>query len=457
MLLKHKRVPLSKVSVLWGKTISTKNRDNSPPIRSIKYFDNRSFLKDRTEHLRKALVFWDKKSSTESGDRRSAPPIVEKLEFSISELFWNIRRLIQRFFSVKWDKKFIWWRIVIGGPLSNPEHLLITDFLWTTDIFRYEKFWYSETKQIWETWGRFPFPSYPWKCSIEETVWNTEWGLCEKFRYCETKKNSTESGGWRSSPVFTGKWKISTSKLFWTFRRFLQRSFLIKWDEEFHERRTENRDRCLLFLSQTFFETRIFVKHRRVPLWNVYVLWDKTVSTKNRDNSPPIWSIKYFDNRSFLKDRTEHLRKTLVFWDKKSSTNSGDRRSAPLIKKKSKFSISGLFWKNRRLLQMFFSVKWGENCIWWRIVIGGPLSNPDHLLITEVLWITDIFLYETFWYCETKHIWQKLGYAPLALLSSNVFDSGNSLKHRSVPLQSVWVLGDKTVSTENRDTSLLYI
>ena len=163
------------------------------------------------------------------------------------------------------------------------------------------------------------------------------------------------------------------------------------------------------------------MKHRRVPLWKVSVLWDKTVSTRNRDNSPPIPCIKFFNARSFLKHRTGHLRKTLVFWDKKSSTESGDWSSAPLMIEKLKFSISELYWKFRRLLQMYFCVKWEEKFTWRRIVIGGPFSNPKHFSITDIWWITDIIRYETFSYCETKHTWQKLGIgAPSPLILENV-------------------------------------
>ena len=36
-------------------------------------------------------------------------------------------------------------------------------------------------------------------------------------------------------------------------------------------------------LSLTFFDTRIFLKHRRVPLRNFSALWDKIFSTENRD------------------------------------------------------------------------------------------------------------------------------------------------------------------------------
>ena len=39
-------------------------------------------------------------------------------------------------------------------------------------------------------------------------------------------------------------------------------------------------------LSINFFDTRNFVKHRRVPLRSFSVLWDKTILTENRDTRP---------------------------------------------------------------------------------------------------------------------------------------------------------------------------
>ena len=70
---------------------------------------------------------------------------------------------------------------------------------------------------------------------------------------------------------------------------------------------------------------------------------------------------------------------------------------------------------------MYFCVKWDENFTWRRIVIGGPFSDPKHFSITDIWWITDIFRYETFWYCETKHTWQKLGIGAISpLIVENV-------------------------------------
>ena len=46
----------------------------------------------------------------------------------------------------------------------------------------------------------------------------------------------------------------------------------------------ENRD--VPFVGIKLFDTRSFLKHRRVPLRNDSVLPDKTISTENRDTRP---------------------------------------------------------------------------------------------------------------------------------------------------------------------------
>ena len=46
------------------------------------------------------------------------------------------------------------------------------------------------------------------------------------------------------------------------------------------------------YWNKKFSETH----HRRFPLRNVSVLWDKTISMENRDIT--LWSIKFFDTRN---------------------------------------------------------------------------------------------------------------------------------------------------------------
>ena len=76
--------------------------------------------------------------------------------------------------------------------------------------------------------------------SIPETFWNTEGFLYEMIRYCETKQF------WRKI-VIPAPW---------------------------------------LILNMFRYHVTTVLKHWRVPLRNVSVLWDKTISMENRDTRP---------------------------------------------------------------------------------------------------------------------------------------------------------------------------
>ena len=97
-----------------------------------------------------------------------------------------------------------------------------------------------------------------------------------------------------------------------------------------------------------FSDTWNFLKHRRVPLRNVLVLQDKTISTESRYTPSPLLSIKLFDARNFLKHRRISLRSFSVLCDK----NKVDGESSfPLSPSPSamKLSITGSLLKHRRL------------------------------------------------------------------------------------------------------------
>ena len=71
-------------------------------------------------------------------------------------------------------------------------------------------------------------------------------------------------------------------------------------------------------LSPTFFDTRIFLKHRRAPLRNVLILWDKTLLTENRDTRrlsyPQQFSIPeiFWNTEGFLFEVFRHY-ETKIF------------------------------------------------------------------------------------------------------------------------------------------------
>ena len=207
-----------------------------------------------------------------------------------------------------------------------------------------------------------------------------------------------------------------------------------------------------LLSSLTFFDTRNFLKLRRVPLRNFSALWDKTILTENRDTRPSLLSLTFFDTRNFLKLRKVPLRKFSALWDKIILTENRDTR---------------------------------------------PFSHPKHFSIPETFWTWEGFLYETFRHSETKQFWLKIvipalslipnifryqkssetkkascmkffstvrqnsfdgkSWYPPPLLYLTCFDTKNFLKLRKVPLPNNSVLWDKTILTENRDTHPLFI
>ena len=61
------------------------------------------------------------------------------------------------------------------------------------------------------------------------------------------------------------------------------------------------------------FDTRTFLKHRRVRRQCFSASWDKKSSTEKRDT--PFLSINFFRTRNFLKDKSVHTRSFSVLWD----------------------------------------------------------------------------------------------------------------------------------------------
>ena len=90
-----------------------------------------------------------------------------------------------------------------------------------------------------------------------------------------------------------------------------------------------------------------------------------------------------------------------------------------------------------------------------------PLSYPENFSVPEICWITEIFLYELFRYCETTDFWRKIVILPSSscpyLIRKKKFDTGNFLELGSTEgfgtfLRTVSVMWDKTMSTENLGT-----
>ena len=149
-----------------------------------------------------------------------------------------------------------------------------------------------------------------------------------------------------SLPVFSIK--------FCDTRTFLKQSFPLRslsvlWENKFS---TEIRDTRPLLLSQTFFDTRNFLKHRRVPPRIFAVLWDKFSMGEIVILPPsPLLPIKFCDGRSFLKHGRFPVRSFSVLWDNKVSTESCDTR--PLLLSLLFFD-AGIFLKHKGSSTIFF-------------------------------------------------------------------------------------------------------
>ena len=112
--------------------------------------DTTTFLEHKMGVLRFISNFRDKKNSTESGDRRSAPLIFEKLNFPTSVFFLKIQKTSPKKFSRKLRRKFHGWGTENHDkrPLSYLKPFLIPELLWNTGEFLCETFRYCRTKQF---------------------------------------------------------------------------------------------------------------------------------------------------------------------------------------------------------------------------------------------------------------------------------------------------------------------
>ena len=110
-------------------------------------------------------------------------------------------------------------------------------------------------------------------------------------------------------------------------------------------------------LLLTCFDTKNFLKLRRVPLPNASVLWDKTILTENPDTHP-LFIQKFFHYRKFsvTQHRSVPQRNFSILWDKKYSTENRDT-PPPLMHK---IFDTRIFLKHRRVPLQNFSVLWGK-------------------------------------------------------------------------------------------------
>ena len=201
----------------------------------------------------------------------------------------------------------------------------------------------------------------------------------------------------------------------------------------------------MLFLWIGFFDTRFFLKHKRVPLRNFLVLWDKTLSTENIKVS--LLSVSFFGTRFFLKHRGVSQRKFLVPWDKKLSTESSELPFLSVKLFESRFFSETEKGCHPKIFGIVRHRLWQKNC-------DTPPSSLIHKnfrypKFSETEKDSPTIFFGT---VRQKNWQQKLVKQPLFCYPLNFSIPENFLKHRRFLLRNGSVRWDKTVCTENRDT-----
>ena len=146
-------------------------------------------------------------------------------------------------------------------------------------------------------------------CKISDVFRNTERFPYEDLRYCETKIFSTEN---RDTPPLLHV--IPRYQTFFDTQKGPLRSFLVIRDKNFS---TENRYTPLtlihiIFLKHTFCETRkgSSTKPFGTARWRNF-----DGKSRYSVSHSPLSSLKFFDKRIFLKHRMVPLRSSSVLWD----------------------------------------------------------------------------------------------------------------------------------------------
>ena len=164
------------------------------------------------------------------------PPPLSSLTFSLPGIFWNTVQAgsSTKFFGTVRQKKFdrkSWYSLPPPSPLVH-------------NFFRYQKFCETQKGSPTKFFGTVRQQIFYWKWWYSPLRYKI-------FRY----------------PIFSETQKGSSTKWFGTVRQ-------------------NNFDGKSWFppplLSLTFFDTRNFLKHRKVPRWIFSALWDKNFWTDNR-------------------------------------------------------------------------------------------------------------------------------------------------------------------------------
>ena len=277
---------------------------------------------------------------TEKRCNASLRPSLFSIIFFDAKGFVEHRRVPLRSLSVLWDSKLsMEYRDITfsSKKFSIPEFSDTlrgspTKFFVTVrpQIF-HRKSWYSPVRHNFSL--------------IPETFWNKEAFLYELIWYCETKQ-------------FDGKSLYSPP-----------------------------------LLSLFFFDTRIFVELRRVPLWSFSVLRENIFSMEDRDItfSSRKFSIPCFDD-TLMGSPT----KISPQWDNKFSIENRYTLFSGMI-----FFDTRTFLKHRSFPLRNHSVLW-DKTIWRKIVVLASSLIVFFFSITDFFSNTEGVLYEFFTHSETE-------------------------------------------------------
>ena len=174
------------------------------------------------------------------------------------------------FVSVLWDKNFRQNRD--APPLVCMKIFELKNFL------KQKKFLQWNILAMWDkifsraNRGNSPLPSIDFS-SLPKSLWNTEWFPVEDFSVLWDRKTSKKP--W----IFTSP----LLETFWHQKSFEKQKcsatiFIGTVGQKFSIEICD-----IPFLCLQFFDTRNFLKHRRVPRQNFSALWDESFSSKTRD------------------------------------------------------------------------------------------------------------------------------------------------------------------------------
>ena len=129
-----------------------------------------------------------------------------------------------------------------------------------------------------------------------------------------------------------------------THWRFPLRNFSALWDRHFFDGKSWYSLLPSPLLSISFFDTRNFLKQRRVPLRSIFgTVGQQYFFIENRDI--PLLGIKFFDTRNFLRHRRFPRRNFSEMWDENFSTENRDTLLHKVHKSVVELMFVRTFWK----------------------------------------------------------------------------------------------------------------